>query len=69
MMTNLPPDVLLLAFGAVLAGFVQGVSGFAFGMVAMSIWVWGVDPRVATVMTVFGALVGSCFLPVWRGAA
>lgn len=51
-------DLLLLAFGAALAGFVQGLSGFAFGMVAMSIWVWGVEPRVAAVMTVVGGLSG-----------
>jgi hypothetical protein len=24
--------------GAVLAGFVQGLSGFAFGLVAMAVW-------------------------------
>src|SRR5262245_20284725 len=49
---------LLLAIGAAVAGFVQGLSGFAFGMVAMSIWVWGVEPRVAAVMTVLGGLSG-----------
>ena len=52
------PEVLLLVAGAVVAGFVQGVSGFAFGMVAMSFWVWGIEPRVAAVMTVFGSLAG-----------
>lgn len=51
-------DLLILAIGAAVAGFVQGLSGFAFGMVAMSIWVWGVEPRVAAVMTVFGGLSG-----------
>jgi len=51
-------DLLLLALGAAVAGFVQGLSGFAFGMVAMSIWVWGVEPRVAAVMAVFGGLSG-----------
>ena len=49
---------MLLAAGAAVAGFVQGLSGFAFGMVAMSIWVWGVEPRVAAVMTVMGGLSG-----------
>jgi uncharacterized membrane protein YfcA len=49
---------LLLATGAAVAGFVQGLSGFAFGMVAMSIWVWGIEPRVAAVMTVIGGLSG-----------
>ncbi|HEX3141413.1 MAG TPA: sulfite exporter TauE/SafE family protein [Rhizobacter sp.] len=52
------PELWLLVGGAVVAGFVQGLSGFAFGMVAMSIWVWGVEPRVATVMAVSGGLTG-----------
>ena len=51
-------DFWLLITGAVVAGFVQGLSGFAFGMVAMSIWVWGLDPKLAAVMAVFGSLVG-----------
>jgi uncharacterized protein len=51
-------ELALLAAGAAVAGFVQGLSGFAFGMVAMSIWVWGVEPRVAAVMTVMGGLSG-----------
>lgn len=51
-------ELWLLVGGAVAAGFVQGLSGFAFGMVAMSIWVWGVEPRVATVMAVAGGLTG-----------
>lgn len=49
--------VLLIA-GAVLAGFVQGLSGFGFSMVAMSIWVWGLPPPLAAVMGVFGSLTG-----------
>jgi len=52
------PEILLLALGAAAAGFVQGISGFAFGMVAMSFWVWGIAPNVAAVMTVFGGLTG-----------
>jgi uncharacterized protein len=48
----------LLLGGAVVAGFVQGLSGFAFSMVSMSIWVWGLDPKLAAVMAVFGSLVG-----------
>jgi uncharacterized membrane protein YfcA len=47
-----------LAVGAAIGGLVQGISGFAFAMVAMSIWVWGVDPRLAAVMAVFGGLTG-----------
>lgn len=48
----------LLILGAAVAGFVQGLSGFAFGMVAMSFWVWGIEPRIAAVLTVFGGLTG-----------
>ena len=51
-------EITLLALGAIVAGFVQGMSGFAFGMVAMSFWVWGVEPGVAAVMSVFGGLTG-----------
>ncbi|SDP07820.1 hypothetical protein SAMN04488595_104203 [Ralstonia sp. 25mfcol4.1] len=49
---------IVVALGAVVAGFVQGLSGFAFGMVAMSFWAWGVEPRMAAAMSVFGALTG-----------
>jgi uncharacterized protein len=48
----------VLAVGAAVAGLVQGISGFAFAMVAMSIWVWGVDPQLAAVMAVFGGVTG-----------
>lgn len=44
--------------GAVVAGFVQGLSGFAFSLVAMSFWAWAVEPRIAAVLAVFGALTG-----------
>ena len=61
--------IAIVALGAVVAGFVQGLSGFAFGMVAMSIWAWSVDPRLAAVLSVFGALVGQTIaaLTVRRG--
>ena len=48
----------ILAIGAAVAGFVQGLSGFAFGLVAMSFWAWFLDPRLGAAMTVFGALTG-----------
>ena len=50
--------LIVVALGAIVAGFVQGLSGFAFGMVAMSFWAWGVEPRMASAMSVFGALTG-----------
>ncbi|GIZ51996.1 sulfite exporter TauE/SafE family protein [Noviherbaspirillum aridicola] len=49
---------LVVIAGAVMAGFVQGLSGFAFGLVAMSVWAWTLDPRLAAAMAVFGALTG-----------
>ncbi|WP_454674522.1 sulfite exporter TauE/SafE family protein [Achromobacter pestifer] len=49
---------LVVALGAVVAGFVQGLSGFAFGLVAMSFWAWALEPRMAATLAVFGALVG-----------
>jgi hypothetical protein len=51
-------ETWILALGAAVAGFVQGIAGFAFAMVAMSIWVWGVDPQMAAVMAVFGGWAG-----------
>jgi uncharacterized membrane protein YfcA len=48
----------IVAVGAIVAGFVQGLSGFAFALVAMSIWAWAVEPQLAAVMAVFGALTG-----------
>ena len=35
----------VLIVGAVAAGFVQGLSGFAFGLVATSIWAWWLDRK------------------------
>lgn len=49
---------VLVAAGAMAAGFVQGLSGFGFGMVAMSFWAWTVDPKLAAAMVVFGSLTG-----------
>ncbi len=49
---------VLVVAGAMTAGFVQGLSGFGFGMVAMSFWAWTVDPRLAAAMAVFGSLTG-----------
>lgn len=50
--------LLVVVLGAVTAGFVQGLSGFAFGMVSMSFWVWVLDPKVAAGLSIMGALTG-----------
>jgi uncharacterized membrane protein YfcA len=44
--------------GATLAGFVQGVSGFAFSLIALSVWAWALAPQIAAPLAVFGALLG-----------
>jgi uncharacterized membrane protein YfcA len=50
--------ILTVALGAALAGFVQGLSGFGFGLTAMSIWAWTLEPKLAATLSVFGGLVG-----------
>ncbi|NRF68109.1 sulfite exporter TauE/SafE family protein [Aquincola sp. S2] len=59
----------LIVAGAAVAGFVQGLSGFGFAMVAMSFWAWGLAPKTAAVLAVFGGLSGQVFaaLTVRRG--
>jgi uncharacterized protein len=54
-MTAIASYVLL---GALVAGFVQGLSGFAFGLVAMTIWAWVLAPQLAGPLVVFGSLIG-----------
>lgn len=55
---------LVVAAGAMVAGFVQGMSGFAFGLVAMSFWAWVLEPRLAATLVVFGSLVGQIIAAV-----
>jgi uncharacterized protein len=50
--------ILIVALGAALAGFVQGLSGFGFGLTAMSLWAWTLEPQLAAALAVFGALTG-----------
>lgn len=47
-----------IILGAAVAGFVQGLSGFGFGLTAMSIWAWTLEPQLAAALAVFGALTG-----------
>lgn len=57
-------QTLVIIAGAVAAGFVQGLTGFGFGLVAMSFWAWTIDPRLAAAMAVFGALTGQVIAAV-----
>ena len=57
----MPDSWLMLgavALGAALAGFIQGLSGFAFSLVAMGLWAWVLPPQIAAPLAVFGALLG-----------
>lgn len=54
----LSPDLALLIAGAAIAGLVQGIAGFGFSTVAMSFWIWGLDPALAAAMAVFGSWTG-----------
>jgi hypothetical protein len=51
-------ELLLIAAGAATAGFVQGLSGFGFGLVSMSFWAWGLVPQQAAVLSLVGAFTG-----------
>ncbi|MEO8714770.1 MAG: sulfite exporter TauE/SafE family protein [Acetobacteraceae bacterium] len=55
---SLDPLIAIVAVGAAVGGFVQGLSGFAFGLTAMAIWAWSIDPLLAGPLVVFGTLVG-----------
>lgn len=61
--------MIVILFGAGLAGFVQGLSGFGFGLTAMAVWAWALEPRLAAVLAVAGALAGQVLgaLTVRRG--
>jgi uncharacterized membrane protein YfcA len=50
-------DAAIIA-GAMAAGFVQGLSGFAFSLVALAFWVWLVPPHLIGPMAVVGAFIG-----------
>jgi hypothetical protein len=50
--------LVYVVLGAIAAGFVQGLSGFAFGLIAMAFWVWAVPPQLAAPLVVFGSLLG-----------
>jgi uncharacterized membrane protein YfcA len=52
------PLLVYVVLGACAAGFIQGLSGFAFGLTAMVFWVWTVPPQLAAPMVVFGSLIG-----------
>lgn len=52
----MPPEIVLV--GAALAGFVQGVSGFALALVATAFWSGALPPQVGTPLVVLCSLAG-----------
>ncbi len=58
------PSLWLIVGVAALAGFVQGLSGFGFSLVALSIWAWALDPMLAAVLTVAGGFTGQVIAAV-----
>lgn len=53
-----------VAVGAALAGLVQGLSGFGFGLTAMALWAWTLEPKLAAALAVFGSLTGQLLAAV-----
>jgi uncharacterized membrane protein YfcA len=49
---------LLVIGGSAVAGFVSGLAGFAFGLVAMVFWAWTLPPQAIGPMLVVGSLAG-----------
>jgi len=49
---------LCVLLGAAAGGFVQGLSGFAFGLVAIAFWAWFLPPQLIGPMIVFGSMIG-----------
>ncbi len=54
------PDApsLLILFGAVAAGFVQGLSGFAVGLVATAFWSYGLAPQEIAPLIALASIAG-----------
>lgn len=51
-------DWIFIVLGGALAGFVQGLAGFGFGLVSLAIWSWVMEPELAVPVVVFGSLLG-----------
>lgn len=47
---------LLVLVGGAAAGFTSGLSGFAFGLVGLSVWAWLLEPQLLAPIVVAGSL-------------
>lgn len=50
--------ILIVATGSMLAGFVQGLAGFGFGLTSLAVWSWTMEPAMAVPIVVYGSLIG-----------
>jgi len=57
-MTIDPWIAVQIVGGALIAGFIQGVSGFAFGLIATSLWAWTIEPQLVVPTVIFGSILG-----------
>src|ERR1700730_8525776 len=58
-------DLAIFLGGTLAAAFVTGLAGFAFGMVAVSIWLYALTPLQASILIVaYGLLVQG--YAVWK---
>ena len=68
---DLPPtgDMLVVAVGALIAGFVNGVTGTAYALAAMGFWLHAMPPTLAAPLVALCAVGGHLqALPsIWRG--
>ncbi|HEX9464375.1 MAG TPA: sulfite exporter TauE/SafE family protein [Alphaproteobacteria bacterium] len=53
--------VMVVAAGALLAAFAQGLSGFAFNLVALGLWLHVLAPKVAGPLGIACSLISQCF--------
>jgi uncharacterized protein len=53
----IPSDLAIFLTGTFAAAFVTGLAGFAFGMVAASIWLFALPPAQTTTLIVAYALM------------
>ncbi|CAN5891346.1 sulfite exporter TauE/SafE family protein [soil metagenome] len=66
-----PPagDIAIVVAGALVAGFVNGLSGMGYGLVAMGFWLQAMSPLTAAPLTAFCSVAGHVqSLPrIWAG--
>ena len=61
----IPFDLAIFLLGTFAAAFVTGLAGFAFGMVAASIWLFALPPAQTTALIVSYALLVQGYA-TWR---